>query len=810
MSLFRFIFIILINIINYSFAEDIDSALYLKAFGDAIISQTINIPLYIGRIKIGEISSKIDSQDNILNINKDSLLIVLTPILEDHAIDSIRTLPDLISPKDLNFKLKYYPDKMIINADIPATIMRSTAIGRLNNEESGQISSPLSLIINTVTSGESETFSHEKKAMLETDSYLNINSYLINNRTRHVRSNISEPVNERLSTNLGKDIYIMDARYTLGDTSNKTLGYLSSTSILGASLDSGYTFKNTSQGLNDNEYIVSDDSTIKFYVNEVLVKTFKSPRGKYTMEDLSLAAGENIIRVEVIDIYGVKNQFIYKNYMYANLLKKAQTKYSLSVGERSLKKEGNLTYDPKDVISTLTLERGLTNNFTGKIYKQTSKKYNIDGIEGILASSFGVMNIGSAYSRSESSGPGVSSIIGMSNEFKLGHFPLRTNLSRELIGRNFSTSDSSADNKYNIKDRISISTSLSDRINLNLNLDQLKYRDDSIFKKDYVKTIGLRYSPSNTISTSINLSERSHGKEIDKAILVGLNLTFGDSRISTQYRSQDNELTESYDQKIKFNKNTDSTISIGHSDKHGERLESSSDSISSGFNYNGRYSNFSIGGSLNRSRSNVPFTNNGRVNKTAKIRASSSIISAYDNGNFGFSIAPTVSDSAAIVVLNKGGEDQLVKLMNRGDVMAKKGLFGELVDNNLVSRTIQNVSIDSSELDSDYVIDNETARLSPSPHSVSLIQVGRLGGYSLKGRIHDKKGKPIANKVGKLHASNNTAIDFFTNDNGLFYAEAVPHGEIELSLDRGAIKLPTITIKEAQKGLVDLGILTVP
>ena len=775
-----------------------ETELFEKAFGKKTTISTGPLSLYYGKHYIGELVANIKSNGELVSISLPSLKIALKNFL---TIEEYKKLESLtgndITPNVLTFNIFFNQTELRLQINVNPTLINPIGEDNFrirNKVEYGDITSPaifggiVNFKINESLMNSSLTDTNHVFST-NTSSSLNFKSYVLENQMYY--SSINNGTVVIGDTTIVKDDIQNNLTYRLGDVHTGSFGYKDTIPVGGFSVRRNFnldpdTLNNSG---NYNEYVLTGRSKVRYFVNGSLLKTLDQDAGKYSVKDLPLNDGLNDISIEIEDEFGIKKSYSFNENFSSLMLKEGSTLFDITVGEKISFINQKRFYDKENIVKSTFIKHGWTPSITQSLYLQSLPGITLYGQKDTLSTRIGLIDLDTAISDSLSSGVGQSATLSLttSNNKRSGKDALK--LSLEKTSEKFRKNITSVRNKYKNSEKIYYQKSLTDKIYAGLG-----FENSSPFirgeKNTVILSANLSYRIAKGVSSSMNLStgyNEDHNKF--KSVVLVFSFSENDFYLNSSYDSRSNN----YRSSISGRENTYGVTPSASLGKKGSQESFNTDLI-----YRSRYGNFTASTDQSKESNNV-------TRGVSDISMSSSFSFGYSKKILAFSLSKPVSNSILIVKPSSHIDDQRISFYNRNDRISDQGIFNELSDTNLEPYKVKGFLIDPSELKDGYTIGKESFWFRPTYKSVSLIEVGSIGGVSLKGHIVDGMMNSQSNVNGTVESEEGSKYQFFSNSKGLVFIESIPRGKVVFKFKDGIYKDVAINIKEKEMGLVDIG-----
>lgn len=193
-------------------------------------------------------------------------------------------------------------------------------------------------------------------------------------------------------------------RYTVGDITQTTQGFLTAQSGLGVSASKLLRMRPSTfqrSGL-QREILIPRPSRVEVYVNGSLARSaFVSP-GPLNLESFPLGSGRNDIEIVITDDRGVQERINFEDFDHPDTLAKGIDEYTLSIYYPTVFRDFKRKYET-DLETLLGFyRRGINSRFTlGANFQVQSDIYQLFGMETVNLTPYGLFGTDFAWSRSK-------------------------------------------------------------------------------------------------------------------------------------------------------------------------------------------------------------------------------------------------------------------------------------------------------------------------------------------------------------------------------------------------------------------------
>jgi outer membrane usher protein len=223
-------------------------------------------------------------------------------------------------------------------------------------------------------------------------------------------------------------------RFTAGDITYKTTGYLSYVTMGGIGIAKDYALQPhvNSYPISEQEFFLNEQSEVDVWVNDVLVKSMILEPGAHDIRGFPFATGSNNVRIEIKDFSG-KTETLQFSYIYEpTLLSKGKSNFVFNAGFPSTIARNEYEYNIRDPYLLATYKRGLTNKITVDVYGQCFIDRAIAGSEGIYAFSLGNIYLNLTGSYNTADGPDLAARLGFFYRSKVSYSKTKNTASAQL------------------------------------------------------------------------------------------------------------------------------------------------------------------------------------------------------------------------------------------------------------------------------------------------------------------------------------------------------------------------------------------
>jgi outer membrane usher protein len=778
----------------------IEDDLHEKVFGKRKKVEIIDVDFFAEGASLGAVKVKVLG-DKLISIEKNSLVQVLNEKLESGELYKISSLTDgWVLPEQVGFPLRYSPEVLGIISKIP--LEKMTAKERLvkeiaENKNRAITPAPVS---GAVTARAEQYWADDRLGgnyfLGHADSFVNMKGVVLENQSVY-QSNLNNRW-FRGDTRLVKDFNESMIRTQAGDINYQTIGFQTLRPIGGVSVGRNF-FLNpyrTPYPKFNKDFVVKTRSKVTYFVNGNLIKSEFLAPGRYAVRDVPLVNGINNIVVEIEDDLGRKEVINFQQTTSINLLNNGESKFDLSVGYPFQDINQKREYEKDNVLTSGFYQHGLTDYFTAAAYAQNYDRFNLGGIETILATSIGNFSLGGAYGGDNTNSGSVYSLgynlAIVRTEWFSAH---NLNIRHEIRESDFIQTWGSAPSRIKNLSSVNYSLPLFKMLTLGIggNYGQKnKYGEVDKYGYDTSLTVRLFQNVNATFYAARNRDEFRNTNDLAYMLI---NITFPEkSQFVTAYADTTNQtrrityvkdnLNELNSFKGQASVETNKMANVGDADLVFNAKLADLGVHATGFNYE------DSGGSAGR----------------YSARLNSSFVFAASNEGWSWAVSRPVQTSFALLAPNEHLQDQ--KFGVKSTSPFSEGLsdfMGKTVFVNLLPYQYREIQLDPSNIDIGHSLGQENYVLFPTYRSGHLIFVGAPGKVTVRGKLISPSGIEGL-RTGEIIGEGVSSM-FFTNRKGQFLIENLMPGTYKLKTDDE--REVEFTIPEKTKGLFEIGNLEI-
>lgn len=768
----------------------------LSASLGAQVYYKASIPLFDGDRYLGDVEVEI-KDEKLVTLNRNSLRSVLASAIKPELISRLDGGSETIGPEQLPFPIHFNAQDLKLETKLRVEDRSSERLDVLEDFKArygNQVLDPAPFggAINYRLEQTTSSLEEQRFFTGQFDSFFNLKDLVLENQSFY---NSDQSRNWfRGDTRLVKDFPKSQVRAQVGDIYPQSQGFMVSRPIGGVSLSRNFSLNpyRFPYPLGEQSFTLEARSQVRYYVNNIFIKSEYLPPGNYTAKDIPLNNGLNTITIEAVDDSGNKRYFVFRTAASINLLNPGESRFDLSYGVSFLDQDFQRRYqNDEGKIFSGFYQYGFTSTLSASVYGQDDAEFSLLGSEIIKATILGNFSLGHAESqvgklRGSAQSLGYQLINQGTNWYNSQSVGLRWE-HRSLDFRNLATAQSSAiQNNYSANYTLPIPNLLTISVGGNYG----DVRDNSLEDRyGFDTTLTARIFDHHNLSFFLGRT-RDEFRRWNDVAYVFLTITFpGSNNFLSAFYDQTQKLSRLSYVKDNQNRLHDPRI-IANVDQSRQSERGEVD-----VTYPTAFADFGARLGGNRLESGADYQHN------ASARLNSAFVFAYNDG-WGAGLSRPIANSFAIFKPGENLKGQKIALKSfSAFTEAESGLFDEIVYNNLLAYQYREVQLDPTLLELGRSLEKEKFVLLPGYRSAHLIHLADRGSVILRGRLVDRKGTPLALVVGRIGD-----LTFFTNRDGDFFVEGVLPGTHELQLD-GKSESVEFEVKESEIGIKDLGIL---
>lgn len=756
-----------------------------------------NLPFFDNEREIGEVKVQIKNEE-LSWISRDSLITALQSILKPDTIEALKKLPSELVPSQLPFPLRFDVQELKLVTSLDMNIRSSETTGmrddlKAQNGDALQ-PSPIGGAINyRLENNWGDESLGQKGLNGQFNSFINMNTLVLENQTYYQNQNQNGSEWFRGDTRLVKDFEKHEIRTQAGDIYPQVQGFMVGRPMGGVNIQRNFALNpyRLPYPTGTQNFTLKSRSLVKYFVNNVMVKTEYLAAGNYTANDIPLNNGLNTILIEATDELGMKQVFVFRSSASINLLNRGESRFDLSYGVPFLDTPDKRTYRSQDgEVFSGFYQYGLTSEFSSSLYLQNQLDFNLLGAEVIQATALGNFSFGHAESLlGKVNGSANSASYQFVNQGKKWYQSHSLGLRYENRGENFRSTlfdlTSVVQNNY----AASYTLPVANAFTFSLGTNYGDVRDNNLSDRyGFDSTINFRILSHHNLSLFVSRT-RDEFKQWNDVAYVFLTITFPERNdfISALYDQQQKSARVTY---LKDNQNklrtfrTQATVQNNQNSQAGELDMTYPTPIGD------------LGGRINAQN----LIQEDKAIARGSLRLNSAFVFAYQDSEWGMGIARPIPGSFVIFKPEERLRKQRIALKSTSPYSeAETGLFDEITFTNLLAYQYRDIQLDPSYLDDGVTLTKEKYNLYPTYRSAHLINLTEKGSVVLKGQLLDADKNPMSLAVGQVGSQT-----FFTNREGYFFIEGLEAGVHKLRIDERSEELE-IQVGRDERGMKDIG-----
>ena len=798
----------------------------------------IGLPLLMDRRYLGDVTVQVSGDT--VKVATDSFLKLLKPDLTSAALDTLRQTDlggyivigtFLIEGVDI----AYNPEDQQIEVTTPIEFRerRTLRVGVTEPTANIDIEKPgdVSLFVNTLAS-----IGYDWDKRLGPDKLQDIQGAIDLGGRFFGENGIAFLSRHNFSTSDGftlrrdETVFTYDMpdrllRASMGDLRYRGQGFQSAPLLAGLSVERFFDLEPNRlfRPVGDAEFELDRPSTVEVRVNGVTQQEIILPVGRFSLEDLPLSQGSNLLELVVRDDLGRERIITDRNFFDFALLEQGISDFSLTAGVKSqFSRSGNISYSD-DIAASGFIRRGITNNLTLGLDVQGDETGGNIGGSALFASAVGVIGAELALSDYERSGSGLASEISYrilggarsdtswslsgSAQYTSAHFNTLDPAGNSVIRVNAADgvsvdTDSTLEEVRPVSWRFLASGRLTrDRFNASLTASHSLGRGLRLNRTSVIGGVNYRITPR--LSAGLFGRYVDSGLETETALLAQVNWRIGRNRdIRTNYDTGRNEITTRYTRTSQRGIGALSYAVNGQAN-----LDTDQSSVAGSANYVGNR----FEATLDHSLLQTPTLEDG--SETSQFtRASIGTSLVFVDGEFG--LGRPVDNNFVILDTHKtlNGKTVLINPTENG-ASGKSDLLGSAVVTEGQSFAVRSTYFDVEDLPIGYDLGDGQFSTKPPLYAGYKVEIGSAGSFTVLGNIvSEETGKPVAYVGGKVESLDRPEVEdiqAFSNRNGRLAATGLAPGEYRLTIFASPNFVKTFVIEDGSEALIDLGTIRV-
>jgi len=784
---------------------DSSDELFKKVFGKNTESKQVILDATLGDFYLGGINATISGEKLISLSGKDLEALLSSKVRENkRALYQFRDKD--VEVNKLPFKVTYHASELRLKIELPADDQEPVSSNIYEElvpyySRKAQTSATFSLGTNyKLEAVEVKNLDQKSSFNAQVDSFMNIKSLTFENQMNYLSSR-KDPW-YRQNSRLVVDSPSKMQRFEMGDVSYPILGYQQSRTLGGVSFYKDFSLNpyRVTSPTSSFEYEVISRSLVRTIVNGAILKTeYKNP-GRYSVKDIPLNNGLNRIVVEITDDFGKKEILVFNESSSLDSLAENVSRYALVAGVPVTDTDVRRDYDQsKGTFLSGFYQYGVSKHWTLGGYSQGNKDFKMLGASNIFSTGLGNVSLDIAGSKNKiQSGNAVQANYQLNLFGSQWYDSHNLNVRFEYRSPWFNEAGDFIFNRFDYNAAASYSIPFWEKFNASVggNLSHPRAGDKEKFGLDTSVTSRLFNATSLTFFYG---RARDENKNWSTQLYLFFNIAFGESSTFASAYYEKNSETK--------------RITLINDD--GKKLNSLKTSASVDENLASRNGTLDLQYNTTLADLGVREEIQGLKGRSTGSKTSLRFLSAFafvkDNENAAFSISRPIANSFVIFKPKdnwKGQRFGVQSITNDNDT--ETGLFGESLVSGLTPYQYRRLQLDPSYLEPGYSLGQESFVVYPRYRSGSLFMIGESGLLVLKGTMLDKKGKPLALKVGYLTAQNGKTTPFFTGRDGEFLIEGAEPSVVKIQIDDEQFEQKELDLSGKASGIMDIGKIIVP
>lgn len=605
---------------------------------------------------------------------------------------------------------------------------------------------------------------------------------------------------QRINTFFTHDMEKKNTRIQAGDLSFRTNSFMNSTQIGGVRYSREFSLNPSriNQPLNEYEFLVNRKSDVNIYINDKLFQTTVLSPGKYNIKDLPLNLGVNNVRIELIDESGYTETLFFPYIVDQELLEVGRSGFSYELGVKSQSIDQEIVYnhDKSGLIGSFFHRRGVTKMWTPGAFAQVSDDQQVAGIDSILGTKYGLLQLEGATSNTIDLNPGYTFRL----TYVMRNFNLGTASNREIRFRyqyldpdfvRFGSTN--PENIYQNQINFSYRERLVPQLSLTLSTNYL-VSNRSGYQDRESYSVNLYIIPSADISHNLTLTRASDRDGLwESSVLYFVNFNFGDRKhTATGYHNSRIDNT-----RVALRGRYQRKDALINTDIDTNRTETAS-------NYNGRLR-------YRHNRFQAELLHRASESETRADLSNQTNFTLANSFSFAgnkFAISDPIGSSFMLIDTDEQLKGTRLDINSGGAYTPPKvDAFGPAVVTNLTPYQISRIAVDTTELPEGLSVRQHTYFAKMRYKAGTLVDIKSKGSAALFGRLIRPDGTAFGLEVFEFVNINdpNDRIEAFSNDLGEFVLEGLSIGKYRLESETNLEYMLEIT--KDQKGLIEAGSL---
>jgi outer membrane usher protein len=590
-------------------------------------------------------------------------------------------------------------------------------------------------------------------------------------------------------------------RWSVGDVSVASLGYMGGPSLLGLQVTSDRNLFDPNRNLRPTSFetfSVSQQSQVDILVNGRVERQLTLDPGQYRLTDFQFSSGANEVQIVATDRTGRQQVSRFNRFYDFSLLPAGEINYDLTLGLTSQPTLSGPSYSSDSWIASGIYRRGINEQLTLGAGFQSDRYTQVASLEGAASRKWGTISFAAGLSNDSRSALGYAGRFTFQRQFNreakrrlisgwtLGGEVFSEDFSG--VGREIATPNSNA---WSLFGSSTFDISPTQFGNLTFSYQQPRNNLDPTYSAQASYGFRLTNDLFLNFQTIYQASQSQRGQ-----LGFGLNLSFrfgANTLVSAGYDT----VQKNYD--VGFSQINNRNVGSGALNG---RLSGSAQGLGLTVGNNGSTNRFDYG--FNQS-ANYNFDTREIDSATTSLTGSFSV--GFVDGSM--AIGRPIADSFAIVRAHPILKAAAVEIDAReGSFRTKSGALGPALLGDLNAYTPRVFTVSAPDAPIGFDLGASSYRVRPTYRSGYSFVVGSDYVVTALGTLLDERGQAIPLSLGKAQLAaggDGRQVEFFTNAKGQFGISGLKPGKwLVQTTGEKAVKFEFV-IPEGAEGLVRLG-----
>jgi outer membrane usher protein len=774
----------------------------------------ISLPVKVN----GKYSVNIDglvSDSGTILLNKTQILVIAKSLVAPAAYDAIREAAgDAVYASDTElsgqgFQVSYDSALSEVNVTLEASMRSKNDISILRertraDDELLDDSASFTSFLNVFTSAGS--FQSEVSEDVEFNALFDLGVRMFGADGLALRAEFDVESAETTEFQRGdvflfKDDYGRSRRYSAGDLFLPSTGLQNSVPFAGLAVEKVFSIRprEITRPVGSSSFILEQDSVVRVLINNNVVRTLQLESGPYDIRNFPFVDGVNDVQIEILDQAGRTETIEFTQFFDDQLLRKGLHEYGYAVGVERSFDQGEISYQPDDIVWSAFHRYGITDNLSVGANAQGNADLVQAGLEALVASPLGTIDTELAYTQSKeiegNKRDGFAASVDYSiflSDWNRRLEGFAAQVSADYTSENFAsfaTPFVKNDIEYRAATSLSFPLPADFSGSLGASFSKSRIGDDRTIAN---ASISRRFFRNLSSFVTVGYQESAFGNS-EVSVLFSLTATFGArSSASARYNSDGDEVTAQY-----LRANTGRVGSLGYSLNARRSSETERSGVDGSANYTGNRFTASA------TQTAVFDEQRGQRQDVSQVNFATSFV--FSDGLAGFS--RPVRDGFAIIERHRSLEGATVVIGDglNGDI-ARSDWLGPAVAPNIIGYQPRRIDFDVEDAPLGYDFgDAKQDILLPEVGSKRIL-VGSEDSITALGILVTGGGEPVALMVGEVTRIGAPETEeprvFFTNSAGRFAIQKLRPGNYEIRLNDG--RTARFSIDEEAVGVVEV------